>query len=149
MRSFRILVSMLLACASAKQVAVASPQTKEALLERIILDAQGENESKATGGTMTYRIFHFVKQSEPIRLEATVRWDADKAFSSFRLSDPTPLVGGAARTNTIEEATVEYMFQDRDKLYLYNHQTNTLFLGRLEYPRRCTVSPQMALSASE
>lgn len=121
---------------SLNRSAIALTQNQEALLERIILDAQGENESKAPCGTMTYRIYRHVKEHEPVQFDATVRWDPDKAFSIFRLSDPSGLVGSVPRVAPIAEAVPEYMYQEKDKFYLYNHRSNTLFLSQLEYPQR-------------
>ncbi len=106
-----------------------SADREQELLERLILDAQTENQGKVSGGVMSYRITSKSRlegKKEPYVVDATVRWDRRKAFWTFKVSDPSSVLTDGLHLDPVQECRTEYALRTGDKVYLYNAYLNTL-----------------------
>jgi hypothetical protein len=106
------------------------------LLARILLDAQVENRSKINGGEMSYRLSNKIGNSKAVVIDATVKWDKERAFWTYKLSDPSKTVTEGLHTSELKDSRNEYMLRVKDKLYSYNAYTNTLHEMEFDKIRR-------------
>ena len=96
------------------------------LTTQILVEAQEKNRSKITGGEMSYRLSNKTGNSKAVVIDATVRWDKERAFWTYKLSDPSKTVTEGLHTSELKDSRTEYMLRVKDKLYSYNAYTNTL-----------------------
>jgi hypothetical protein len=109
------------------------------LLARILLDAQVENRSKINGGEMSYRLSNKIGNSKAVVIDATVKWDKERAFWTYKLSDPSKTVTEGLHTSELKDSRTEYMLRVKDKLYSYNAYTNTLHEMEFDKIRRTNL----------
>lgn len=111
--------------------------------ERLILDAQENNKSKFSGGTMKYKFTMTQMKRAPIVMMATTRWNKDQAFWSYQMSDPAALLGSPLYQKPVEQAPVEYLLKLNNLVYSYKATANVLMLREIKSRERVFASYYM------
>jgi hypothetical protein len=104
-------------------------QSSDTRLYEILKDAQATNLASLTSGRMEVETVFENNSTPAARAESTVIWNGANCLSIFKVSDPAGIQFGAdVRAAPLTEAPTEYALIYQKKLYIYNPDTNNLFI---------------------